>query len=85
MSSLGGLFLYMSRLDKALKNVGGKRTQNYRLEHPAKYIRGSEDDKKAAKEMTETAKRYNEGTLTNAYIEKVEDYRKKDKNKRRNT
>lgn len=72
----------MSRLDKALKDVGGKRTQNYRLNHPAKYLKGSEDEKKAAKEMTETAKRYNEGTLTNAYIEKVEDYRKKDKKKR---
>tara|TARA_R100001082_G_scaffold107389_1_gene81220 strand:- start:3111 stop:3365 length:255 start_codon:yes stop_codon:yes gene_type:complete len=82
VSSLGGLFLYMSRLDKALKDVGGKRTQNYRLNHPAKYLKGSEDEKKAAKEMTETAKRYNEGTLTNAYIEEIEDYRKKDKKKR---
>jgi|TARA_Y100000401_G_scaffold73107_1_gene59114 hypothetical protein len=82
VSSLGGLFLYMSRLDKALKDVGGKRTQNYRLNHPAKYLKGSQDEEKAAKEMTETAKRYNEGTLTNAYIEEVEDYRKKDKKKR---
>tara|TARA_R100001126_G_C4784566_1_gene128789 strand:- start:168 stop:422 length:255 start_codon:yes stop_codon:yes gene_type:complete len=83
VSSLGGLFLYMSRLDKALKDVGGKITQNYRLNHPAKYLKDSKNEKKAAKEMTETAKRYDEGTLTNAYIEKVEDYRKKDKKKRR--
>ena len=68
MSSLGGLFLYMSRLDKALKDVGGKRTQNYRLNHPAKYLKGSQDEEKAAKEMTETAKRYNEGTLTLSLI-----------------
>ena len=85
MSSLGGLFLYMNELDKALKKAGGKRTQNYRLEHPAKYIRGSQNEQKAANEMTETAKRYKEGTLTDAYIKKIENFRKKDTKKRSNT
>tara|TARA_R100001086_G_scaffold21722_1_gene10508 strand:+ start:72 stop:326 length:255 start_codon:yes stop_codon:yes gene_type:complete len=83
VSSLGGLFLYMSRLDKALKDVGGKRTQNYRLNHPAKYLKGSQNEQKAANEMTETAKRYKEGTLTDAYIKKIENFRKKDTKKRR--
>ncbi len=73
----------MSRLDKALKDVGGKRTQNYRLNHPAKYLKGSQNEQKAANEMTETAKRYKEGTLTDAYIKKIENFRKKDTKKRR--
>ena len=61
MSSLGGLFLYMNRLDKALKAVGGKKTQNYRHGVPSKYLEGSDNPKERAKEILATAKAYKEG------------------------
>ncbi len=61
MSSLGGLFLYMNRLDKALKDVGGKKTQNYRHGVPSKYLEGSDNPKARAKEILATAKAYKEG------------------------
>ena len=61
MSSLGGLFLYMSRLDKAIKESGGKRTQNYRHGVPSKYLEGSDNPKARATEIKKTAKAYREG------------------------
>ena len=61
MSSLGGLFLYMNTLDKALKAVGGKRKQNYRHDVPIKYLEGSDNPKERAEEIKRTAKAYKEG------------------------